>query len=603
MSWRSKTNASLTVAASNSSSKDKAVADYICDGSADQVEINTAIASLTSGGRAHLLRGTFACNGTIVGAAKVDIDGAGNATVLDFGANAMTAYAAIQMADNSKLSNLKMIGDNSPTHNNWQSIVPGNYCDIENVTMENTGYGIYVIAKKHVYIRGVRLTGIHATSGWATAIEIVGLAEDIRVSDFYIYDCDRAIEIEDGPQYVSCSHGYIGDATSDRILDAHTHAGSPHTAYILFEDIFITGSTRGIQVAGANDTDTVDHVTCRNIIEDANTGADILSYCTDAKIVNCTITGTTSGSDSLNVIGCPSALIRDCSFSMRVSLTTSSNVTIENCRFDVSKATYSLNIAATCPGCQVRGGHFYGTTGTNDALFVHGSGVLIDGVKFSCAARPIRFASEAVGGRVVNCDTSESTYANDQKITDANKLNRSSRIVCEHLNTIAAASATTIRSGQDLSAAIPIAFTIDAQPDIPRTLSWSLTHSNITEYDITVVGINSVGETITVTWDETAGWSGETLQAFLKITSITMTSRTGTGSGDAMNVGITDVLGLSNRFYYDADILRTNKNGAVVTVATNMIDPIYNTLDLASAGLSAGDEYTVWYLSSYNTIM
>jgi hypothetical protein len=496
-----------------------------------------------------------------------------------------------------------MIGDNSPTHNNWQSIVPGNYCDIENVTMENTGYGLYAEAKSHINISNTRFIGIHATSGWASGIRIGGLSTDVKISNFYIYDCDRAIEIEDGPSHISVRSGYIDTVLGDRVLDAHTHVDCPHTAYILFEDISIVNSMRGIQVAGADSTYTVDHLTCKNIREYGNTQADILSYAPGAKIINCCIIGTVAALNDINVIGCPDAIIRDCEFQKRVSLVTSNNVIFDGCKFDVSQVMYSLDIASTCPGCQIRGGRFYGTVGTNDALYVHSNYVIIDGVRFSCAARPIRFATGASGGRVVNCDTSESTYVNDQKITDASKLNHASHHICEHLNTIASASATAIRSAQDLSASVPIAFTIDAQPDVARTLSWSLGHSNITEYDITVVGVNSFGETITVSWNETAGWSGETSQAFLKVTSITLTARTGTGSGDTMNIGITDVLGMSNKFYYDQDILQVNKNGAAVTVANAQIDPVYGTLDLSAAGLSAGDDYTIWYLSSYNTIM
>lgn len=601
--WRSRTNAGLSVAASDSSAKDKAVADYVCDGTADQTEINAAIAALTAGGLVRLMRGTFTCNGTIIGAEKVDIEGYGNATVLDFGANAVTEYAAILMGDNSSVAKLKLLGDNTPTHNNWQSIKVGNYCDIENVMMENTGYGIYAEAKSHVNISNVRFIGIHATSGWATAIRFGGLSTDVRISNFYIYDCDRAIEIEDGPSHISVRSGYIDTVLGDRVLDAHTHVDCPHCAYILFEDIDIVNSLRGIQVTGADSTYTVDYLTCKNIREYGNVQADILSYAPGAKIINCCIIGTITALNNIDIIGCPDAIIRDCEFQKRVTLATSTNVIFDACKFDVSQAAYSLNIASSCGGCQIRGGRFYGTVGTNDAIYMYANNSLIDGVKFSCAARPIRFATGASGGRVVNCDTSESTYSNDQKITDASKLNGASRHICERLNTIAAASSTAIRSAQDLSAAVPITFTIDAQPDVPRTLSWTLGHSNITEYDITVVGVDSFGKTITVSWDETAGWSGETLQAFLKITSITMTTRTGTGSGDTMNVGVTDVLGLSNKFYYDQDILRVNKNGASVTVANAQIDPTYGTLDLSVAGLSAGDEYTVWYLSSNNNIV
>jgi len=53
-------SATLVVAASDSSAKSKAQADYVCDGTDDQVEIQAAIDSIsTIGGKIQLLEGTF----------------------------------------------------------------------------------------------------------------------------------------------------------------------------------------------------------------------------------------------------------------------------------------------------------------------------------------------------------------------------------------------------------------------------------------------------------------------------------------------------------------------------------------------------------------
>jgi parallel beta-helix repeat protein len=52
--------ATLTIAASNATAKSKAAADYVCDGVADEVEINAAIESLDGiGGCVELSEGTF----------------------------------------------------------------------------------------------------------------------------------------------------------------------------------------------------------------------------------------------------------------------------------------------------------------------------------------------------------------------------------------------------------------------------------------------------------------------------------------------------------------------------------------------------------------
>ena len=59
--------ATIVVAASNSSSKCKAAADYVCSGSGDQTEINNAISALPAGGgKIVLLEGTYNINGKIL---------------------------------------------------------------------------------------------------------------------------------------------------------------------------------------------------------------------------------------------------------------------------------------------------------------------------------------------------------------------------------------------------------------------------------------------------------------------------------------------------------------------------------------------------------
>lgn len=74
--------ATLVVAASNSTATGAASADYVCDGVADQTEINAAIAALTVGGRIILLEGTYNLTATITLASNLTIEGQGASTVL-----------------------------------------------------------------------------------------------------------------------------------------------------------------------------------------------------------------------------------------------------------------------------------------------------------------------------------------------------------------------------------------------------------------------------------------------------------------------------------------------------------------------------------------
>jgi parallel beta-helix repeat protein len=77
-----KREATLIIAASDSNDTDRA--DYVCDGTADQTEINNAISSLpANGGRVLLLDGNFSINGSIiVSRDNVTLQGQGRGTAI-----------------------------------------------------------------------------------------------------------------------------------------------------------------------------------------------------------------------------------------------------------------------------------------------------------------------------------------------------------------------------------------------------------------------------------------------------------------------------------------------------------------------------------------
>jgi hypothetical protein len=73
----------LTVVASGAAAKIKARADYVCDGTADEVQINAAIAALPAGGgKVMLAEGTFTLAAAVVVPSNVTIEGQGESTVV-----------------------------------------------------------------------------------------------------------------------------------------------------------------------------------------------------------------------------------------------------------------------------------------------------------------------------------------------------------------------------------------------------------------------------------------------------------------------------------------------------------------------------------------
>lgn len=171
------------------------------------------------------------------------------------------------------------------------------------------------------------------------------------------------------------------------------------------------------------------------------------------------------------------------------------------------------------------------------------------------------------------------------------------REVADLFMDVLAVSATAIRSNEGLSAATPITFTLDAQPDVPRTLSGHFdTHVNITAYTIVITGVDAKGNTVAETFTEAVSpWDFETVNAYATVTSIIMTARTGTGVGDTMDIGITDVLGLSNEIYATADVYKIKKNNANAVVAGAQVSVAYDTYDMTVIGLAATDDFTIWY--------
>lgn len=77
--------ATIKIAASNATDKSKTAADYVCDGTADEVELSAAIAELPSGGGSiELSEGTFNLNSNLlINKSNIFITGQGRATFVN----------------------------------------------------------------------------------------------------------------------------------------------------------------------------------------------------------------------------------------------------------------------------------------------------------------------------------------------------------------------------------------------------------------------------------------------------------------------------------------------------------------------------------------
>ncbi len=128
--------------------------DYLCDGTADDVEINAAIQALPStGGEVVILDGTYNITATIaVNKDNVTLSGNGSATILKRMWNSSSAEGVITITasnGNCTIKNIQINGNNSSftsTYNNGIYVNSGNYNSISGViTNYNAGNGIKVV--------------------------------------------------------------------------------------------------------------------------------------------------------------------------------------------------------------------------------------------------------------------------------------------------------------------------------------------------------------------------------------------------------------------------------------------------------------------------
>ena len=137
----------LLVAANDASDAAKGRADYVCDGTADDVQIQAAIDALTSGGRVVLSEGTFNYAATVTdnNVNSVAIEGQGDSTILRLpnGANAGGAIIMFNLSsvDNWALRNFRIDGNKANNTKDDASrgivLTTCNDCLIENVTIDD----------------------------------------------------------------------------------------------------------------------------------------------------------------------------------------------------------------------------------------------------------------------------------------------------------------------------------------------------------------------------------------------------------------------------------------------------------------------------------
>ena len=206
--------ATLVVAASNSSTKSKAAADYTCTGSSDQFTINSAISALpTGGGKIELLDGTYNLGGMVtVNKAKVMLEGVGmGATMLQI----TTSHGIRISADNCTICNLTVACPNgTPLTGKAGYFVEGKRCVLNNVEASGFAYGIsnggsnMMVTSSHFHNNG---SGIYVGGTKANIWDSLFENNDVGVSfdgHFNLVENNRIIDNGIGIQISSYSEAH-----------------------------------------------------------------------------------------------------------------------------------------------------------------------------------------------------------------------------------------------------------------------------------------------------------------------------------------------------------------------------------------------------------
>ncbi len=653
---------SYALAASNASDWEKSRADKICSGTDDDVDYLGLLTKLaTTGGHIELSTGDFYFNTQLTCISDVWTSGQGDKTVIHAVENGVSEFSELfrivgsSNLTNIRFSDMKFTGNGLTNYRNFIAVFGSgdtSYLYFDNLTMDYARKGIAIHNANHVFVSNCRFT-----NGKHYMIYSFG-GVDIVINNCSFDNCDIGTVITCNFTKRLTINNVIGLNCQEHLIDISGINGqvSPFSQYITINNaVAVTCGGLLLSQNTANPDVWAEHVTVNNGSVYGNVLYGAITGIFNGLTVNNLIIENTNfrrylalqgNHIHLNNIQCLTygrdegiIIFPSAEFPTLIDIKLS-NIYVENVEpHPGDPGTFGfgngIHIKSTNNGsglqlinCEVVACHADGFRIDNfDDPIIQGciaNGNSLSGTGSFDGFRLINFNDGIITNN--RSKGSDQNYAmnltrtgsegkntiKNNRLTagDTGALNypaNAGNIVYDKFvetnYTVTAVSATRISANEDLSVGVPITFTINAQPDAPRTLSGHFdSHAQITAYTIDILGINGKGETLTETKTEVDGWDWETNNAFKKVTSITMSARTGTGAGDTMDIGVTDVIGLCNTFYETSDIYGIKLDNADQTVAGAQINTTYHTYDLSVIGLFGGSTYTFWYKKNLNII-
>ena len=212
--------AATKVVGTSKSGHTTADCDYLCDGAADQVEINNAIKALPAGGgKVILLEGTYDITASVsVNKSNVTVEGMGFSTVLARNFTGHLIEVQGSNVNNVILENFKISGINankSNTDNLAIYVKPNNNLNkimMKKLTIENDYTGVDIAHSTYCSVENCNITGC------VRGITCDGSTKCVFTGN-YIVDSTYSIYMIWGAQHNLVSNNFINNATMGVFLE------------------------------------------------------------------------------------------------------------------------------------------------------------------------------------------------------------------------------------------------------------------------------------------------------------------------------------------------------------------------------------------------
>ena len=280
---------SVIVAAADSSERHKLQADYVCDGTADDVEINEALLRVktANGGTVFLSAGNYTLADTIKIPSDVTLAGEGSATKLKFDTSVgdktmITNDCDYTFAQRHQTGNKNIVvrdmyidGDKDNRGTGADSIWTVGFNTVENLTIENltiengwtaairTEFCTYVtIANNRIHNSGDDGIGINEEtyncSCYGNRITDAGKGGKS-------YGAPNGIEVQDGAHDVTVSSNVIENCDTDGI-QVSTHTGKEGCINVSIDSNTVRNCVSGVFVKGLSGTPQINVAVSNNVI-------------------------------------------------------------------------------------------------------------------------------------------------------------------------------------------------------------------------------------------------------------------------------------------------------------------------------------------------